>query len=74
MLNQLEADTQFMLDFAAKHGTTVKYDERYRLWRVYMDRMWMSADPVQLAMCNTQYDAGKVAYALAMVKAGARIA
>ena len=68
-----EAEKKQKLEFAARHGYSIKHDERHQLYRVYKKRLWLHADDAQVAMCNSEWDATHVAFSLALVAAGARL-
>lgn len=75
MTINFDAERQSKIAFAHQHGYTIQHDEKYNLWRVYKHRtnpfVVIASD--QVAMCNIEWDAIDVSFALAMVDAGARL-
>ncbi len=69
---QRQAEVKRKIEFAAGYGVRVKRDEVHNLWRVYAGRQAAGGE-TQIAMCTIEEDAADVAYALAMMNAGARL-
>ena len=76
MTINFDAERQSKIAFAHQHGYAIQHDEKFKLWRVYKHRTYplvVNASDLQVAMCNIEWDAIDVSFALAMVDAGARL-
>ena len=74
MTIDFEAEKRRKKEFAAKHRYTIEFAKDF--WRVIKKHNYLALGEYtfsQVALCTIEWDAIDVAFALAMVDAGARI-